>query len=89
MSRLLANAKEQIVELVQRHQSRVDFLSIRLENSIASQVLMRGDKTDMLCQSTSIGGQVRACYRGGWGFASFNSIDEIAQYLEDAIAALC
>lgn len=87
MSRLLADAKEQIVELIARHRHRVDFLSIRLEQSVASQILLRGEQTDLLSESTSIGGQVRACYRGGWGFSSFNAIDQLPAFLEDAIAA--
>jgi TldD protein len=87
MSRPLADAKEQIVELIARHRHRVDFLSIRLEQSVASQILLRGEQTDLLSESTSIGGQVRACYRGGWGFSSFNAIDQLPAFLEDAIAA--
>lgn len=87
MSRLLANAKAQVVELIARYGHRVDFLSIRLEQSVASQILLRGDQPDMLSEATVIGGQVRACYRGGWGFASFNQLDEIPTFTEDAIAA--
>ena len=87
MSQLLADAKTQIVELIARHRHRVDFLSIRLENSIESQILLRGEQTDMLSESTSIGGQVRACYRSGWGFSSFNDIEQLGTLAEDAIAA--
>ncbi|MEM9136028.1 MAG: TldD/PmbA family protein [Cyanobacteria bacterium P01_F01_bin.42] len=87
MSRLLTSTKAQIVEIINRYRHRVDFLSIRLEKSVASQIVLRGDQPDMLSESSGIGGQVRACYRGGWGFASFNRIDELATFTEDAIAA--
>jgi TldD protein len=30
---------------------------------------------------------VRACYKGGWGFASFNDLAELAAQVEDAVSA--
>ncbi|MGC8711759.1 MAG: TldD/PmbA family protein, partial [Leptodesmis sp.] len=35
----------------------------------------------------SIGGHVRACYQGGWGFASFNQLATLEERIEEAIAA--
>lgn len=87
MSRPLDDAKEKLVELVARYQHRVDFLSVRLEHSLSSQVVVRDQQPEILCEETAIGGQVRACYRGGWGFASFNRISELAILIEEAIAS--
>ncbi|MCM1983878.1 TldD/PmbA family protein [Lyngbya confervoides] len=87
MAQVLANAKAQILELMRRYRHRVDFLSIRLENSQSSQILLRGQQPEMLSETSEVGGQVRACYRGGWGFVSFNRIDALAPYVEEAIAA--
>jgi TldD protein len=35
----------------------------------------------------AIGGHVRACYRGGWGFASFNDLESLVTQIETAVAA--
>jgi TldD protein len=40
-----------------------------------------------LSEGISIGGQVRACYKGGWGFASFNRLTSLTEQIEQAIAA--
>jgi TldD protein len=49
--------------------------------------LLRGDKVETLSEGISIGGQIRACYKGGWGFSSFNQLSTISDRIEEAIAA--
>ena len=34
-----------------------------------------------------MGGQVRACYRGGWGFSAFDDLSSLIERIESAIAA--
>jgi TldD protein len=48
---------------------------------------LRGGHTETLSEAIAIGGHVRACYRGGWGFASFNDLESLAPCVEDAVAA--
>jgi TldD protein len=48
---------------------------------------LRGDKIEALSEGISLGGQVRACYRGGWGFASFNDLSSLTERLEETIAS--
>jgi TldD protein len=50
-------------------------------------VLLRGTKVETLSEEFSLGGQVRACHRGGWGFTSFNSIRLLQERIEEAISA--
>ena len=87
MPTLLADAKNLLSDLVHRYRSRVDYLAIRLEESEGTSILLRGDKIETLSEGLSIGGQVRACYRGGWGFASFNQLSTLQARVEEAIAA--
>lgn len=47
---------------------------------------MRGDRFETLSDVIVLGGQVRACYRGGWGFTSFNRMEDIATQIENTIA---
>jgi TldD protein len=74
-------------DLVARYRSRVDYLAIRLEDAEGTDILLRGDKVETLSEGLSMGGQVRACYKGGWGFASFNQLATLTERVEEAIAA--
>jgi TldD protein len=87
MVTLLANLQDQISDLLARYRKQVDYLAIRLETSEGSDILIRGDRIETLSEGLALGGQVRACHKGGWGFASFNQITDLADRFEDAIAA--
>lgn len=102
LSRIILNVKEQISivmltlltdqknilnDLINRYRNRVDFLLIRLEEAEGTDILLRKDKIETLSEGISLGGQVRACYKGGWGFAAFNDLATIAERIEEAIAA--
>ncbi|MGB7440165.1 MAG: TldD/PmbA family protein [Coleofasciculaceae cyanobacterium] len=87
MPNVLADAKNLLSGLISRYRSRVDYLAIRLEESEGTSITLRGDKVETLSESLSIGGQVRACYKGGWGFASFNQLSTLKDRVEEAITA--
>jgi TldD protein len=87
MPNLLKDAKDRLTDLLARYQAGVDFLSIRLEESEETDILLRGHKIETLSEGLSLGGQVRACHQGGWGFASFNCLTDLAKRIEEAIAA--
>ncbi len=87
MSQTIDRHKNLVTELINRYRHRVDFLSIRLEQSSGSSIALRGDKIEALSEGVSLGGQVRACYRGGWGFASFNDLSTLTERLEETIAS--
>ena len=79
--------KNLMSDLIARYRDRVDFLTIRIEESEGTSILLRGDKIETLSEGISLGGQVRACYKGGWGFASFNELSTLAERVEEAIAS--
>lgn len=87
MAASLAEYQHRIDELLQRYRHRVDYLSIRLEEMEGTDILVRGGKLETISEGISLGGQVRACYRGGWGFASFNRLETLAAQVGRAIAA--
>ena len=86
MSDRLANYKDQLMDFVARYRDRADFLSIRLEQSEGSSILLRNDKIETISENTSLGGQVRVCHKGGWGFAAFNNLDDLKLRIEEAAA---
>ena len=87
MPTVLTDAKDLLCDLMDRYGSHVDYLAIRLEESEGSSIFLQGDKVETLSEGLSIGGQVRACYKGGWGFASFNQLSTLSDRVEEAIAA--
>ena len=87
MPGLLTDTKNLLSDLIKRYSPRADYLAIRLEESEGTDILLRGDKVETLSEGMSIGGQVRACYKGGWGISSFNRLSTLSERVEEAIAA--
>jgi TldD protein len=87
MVTLPGNAKDRLTDLIARYRSRVDYLAVRLEAAEGTDILLRGNKIETLSEGVSIGGHVRACHKGGWGFASFNQLATLEERIEEAIAA--
>jgi len=83
----LVDASNVLTDLIALYQSQVDYLAIRLEEAEGTDILLRGNKIESLSEGISIGGQVRACYKGGWGFASFNQLVGLSDRIEEAIAS--
>jgi TldD protein len=87
MSNRIAQCQNLLSDLIARYRDRVDFLAIRIEEAEGTNILLRGDKVETLSEGISLGGQVRAAYKGGWGFASFNRLSTLVERIEEAIAA--
>ena len=87
MSDLFAEHKNRLTELIAKYRDRVDFLTIRLEQAEETNILLRSSKIETLSEGIALGGQVRACHLGGWGFAAFDDLDSLVERIESAIAA--
>jgi TldD protein len=87
MSNQFADYKNLLSDLMKRYRDRVDHLAIRLEKAEGTNILLRGDKVETLSEGISLGGQVRACHKGGWGFAAFNQLSTLVERIEEAIAS--
>lgn len=79
--------KDQVSELIKKYKPHVDFLAIRLERSQGADIFLRTGKVETMSTGISVGGQVRACHLGGWGFASFNDLQNLEVKIQEAIAA--
>ncbi|TET40004.1 MAG: TldD/PmbA family protein [Dehalococcoidia bacterium] len=62
-----------------------DYVEIRIEEREASRIQYRGRELEDIGRSTSLGGNVRALVKGGWGFVSFNELGELRQKVELAV----
>ena len=64
---------------------KADYIEIRLDESSSSRLVFRGDRLEEAGRNASTGGNVRALVRGGWGFVSFNNIDNLADHVSLAV----
>jgi TldD protein len=59
---------------LKRHRDRCDYLEIRLETAQSTAIGIKKDTVETLRETISLGGCVRAYYKGGVGFTSFNNL---------------
>jgi TldD protein len=62
-----------------------DYLEARFEESQTSHITYRGRELESVGRSTASGGNVRALVKGGWGFTSFNSFENLPDRLSLAV----
>lgn len=63
-----------------------DYCEIRIEEIDNTRLAYHGNGLDTIAQTSGLGGNVRALTNGGWGFASFNSLDGLKAKVSDAVA---
>jgi TldD protein len=64
---------------------RADYIEARLEESQRSHITYRGKELESAGQSTAVGGNIRALVKGGWGFVSFNDLNDLPDRIERAV----
>lgn len=79
--------RNRVEQLIKTYSPKVDFLQIRIESAEGTDIGLRGDLIETLSQTLTVGGQVRTCHKGGWGFASFNNLDDLETRLQEAITS--
>ena len=73
----------QLAETLKKYD--VEYIEAHLEESRASHITYRGRELESTGKTTTTGGNVRALVRGGWGFVSFNYLNELPAKIELAI----
>jgi TldD protein len=63
-----------------------EYIEIRLEESQSTRIIYRGPRLEEIGRTSGTGGNVRALVKGGWGFVSFNKLDELRNKVELAVA---
>ena len=79
----LENSARQLADILQRFHA--DYIEARLEESQASHIAYRGKQLESIGRQSAIGGSVRALVKGGWGFVSFNSFEDLPGRIEQAV----
>jgi len=61
-----------------------DYADIRIERSETTSLAYMGGVLEDIGKVMTLGGCVRVCIRGGWGFASFNRIEDAEKSVQEA-----
>ena len=64
--------------------SDADYAEIRLEDVTASGASFRGEELDYIASARTTGGIARALYKGGWGYATFNDLNDLETRVKEA-----
>jgi TldD protein len=72
-----------IADEIKKHKAA--YIEAHLEQSSSSHITYRGRKLESIGKGSSTGGNIRAYVKGGWGFTSFNKLDEAKSRIELAI----
>ena len=67
------------------NQNSADYIEARLEESQSSYITYRGRELESIGRTTAMGGNIRALVKGGWGFVSFDNLDELPSKVELAV----
>ena len=62
-----------------------DYIEAHLEESQASYITYRGRELESIGKLSSRGGNIRALVKGGWGFVSFNELNNLSDRVELAL----
>lgn len=66
--------------------SKADYTEVRFEAEDSTFMSYRGPEVEHVSSSRVEGGIVRACTRGGWGAATFDSLDDLEHGIDEAAA---
>jgi len=64
--------------------SNAEYTEIRIEDVTSSGASFRGEELDYIASAKASGGIVRALYKGGWGYATFNDLSDLDVRVKEA-----
>ncbi len=76
-------AGQELAGIISRYDA--EYIEAHLEQSQSSHITYRGKILESSDRTSAVGGNVRALVRGGWGFISFNSLDDLRAKVEKAV----
>ncbi len=79
----IASVSQKLADLIKKYPA--DYIEARLEEGQSSFIAYRGKQLESIGRNVSVGGNIRAMVKGGWGFVSFNSFDKLPGRVEMAV----
>lgn len=78
----MTNVKDRLFDAIRR--STADYTEVRYELLDSSSIAYRGQEVETVAAGSYSGGIVRACTKGGWGLATFDSLDDLPASVTEA-----
>jgi TldD protein len=75
--------RQQLEEALKGHNA--DYVEVRIEETEATSLTYRGRELEEIGRNVNLGGCVRAAYKGGWGFVSFNDLSGLTEKVDLAV----
>ncbi|MFO8009403.1 MAG: TldD/PmbA family protein [Dehalococcoidia bacterium] len=69
--------REEIESAIKGHEA--DYIEVRIEETESTRIQYRDTTIEDIGRTNGIGGCCRAMVRGGWGFVSFNNMDDLRE----------
>ena len=66
-------------------QQKADYIEAHLEENQFSSISYRGRQLESISKTISVGGNIRALVKGGWGFVSFNDLNNLQDKAASAV----
>jgi len=63
---------------------RAEYIEVRVQETSSTVVQYTGKELENIGRRTRLGGSVRAMVQGGWGFCSFNEVEELPRFVKAA-----
>ena len=75
--------RDRLSEALKSHDA--DYIEIRVEEGESTRIQYRGRELEEIGRNSSFGGNVRALFKGGWGFVSFNELSGLEEKVKLAV----
>ena len=77
--------KQLLTDTIKKFSKQADYIELRVERNEIFSIGFLGPLLDNISRSTNFSGSVRVMSKGGWGFVSFNSIENLDEKVSTAI----
>jgi len=77
--------REILEKILKNKKNSVDYIEIRAEKKEVTTIHFQGKKLEKINYSQQTGGNVRVLVKGGWGFVSFNQLNDLEEKVGEAI----
>ena len=79
----IKEAGQHLAGIISRYDA--EYIEVHLEESQSSHLTYRGRDLESTDKTSAIGGNIRALVKGGWGFVSFNSLEDLEAKARQAV----
>jgi TldD protein len=79
----IKEAGQLLADIISKYDA--EYIEAHLEESQASHLTYRGKILESTDKTSAVGGNIRALSKGGWGFVSFNSLDNLNAKVKMAV----